>query len=631
VRNRGRHRPAVRQSSDTLQRASLDSRRTAPRNSDRGGGATAGREATVGKPAVRRAAVPGASLSDLDLNRFKGEYLPALVSIDTITQNDRSTQQQLRALRLIDASGIPTVTAVLMLGKSPQDWVPGATIAWRRVTGTSLTDPTADERVLTGPIPDQLRRIDEIMDSAIAVAVEMGTATHRRTAEYPLEALQQLVRNAVMHRTCDGTAAPSRVTWYADRVEILNPGGPFGAVTPATFGAAGLYRLSQPDAGGSAEGLRIRREVRPRPRDRASCLGSERQPAGRVRVPARGSAGMGPCRRQEAVMKTIAFFNNKGGAGKTSLLYHLANMLALRGRHVVAADFDPQAKLSAMFLQDGRIDALWSASGGATAYSAMRPLMGGTGDLLPMTPQIVADRLALIRGDLALSGIEDELSSQWPLCSDGKERAFRVTAAFDRMLRTVGAAQGADIGLIDVGPNLGAINRCALIAADAVVIPIGADLFSIRGLQNVGPKLREWRQHWSDRRKRAPSSLDFQLPAGEMRPLGYVISRYASYGRGAPKAFQRWLDRAPGIYAEAVLDQPPPDPAQALDLNRLAQLKDYRSLMPMAQEARKPMFLLKPADGAIGGHQAAVQECYRDFEALAAEIEGRLELEAAPA
>jgi chromosome partitioning protein len=189
-------------------------------------------------------------------------------------------------------------------------------------------------------------------------------------------------------------------------------------------------------------------------------------------------------------MKTIALFNNKGGVGKTSLLYHLAHMFALRGRRVVAADLDPQANLSGMFLQDDRIEALWSAGGAATVYSAMQPLIEGTGDLLPPTPQAVQDRLSLIPGDLTLSEIEDELSNQWPRCLSGEARAFRVTAAFDRMLRTVGAAQSADLGLIDVGPNLGAINRCALVSADYVIIPIGADLFSIRGLQNVGPKLK---------------------------------------------------------------------------------------------------------------------------------------------
>jgi chromosome partitioning protein len=323
-------------------------------------------------------------------------------------------------------------------------------------------------------------------------------------------------------------------------------------------------------------------------------------------------------------MKTIAFFNNKGGVGKTSLLYHLAWMFALRGRKVVAADLDPQANLSGMFLQDSRIEALWSAGGSATVYSAMQPLIEGTGDLLPVTPQIVAERLSLLPGDLSLSEIEDELSTVWPRCVVGEPRAFRVTAAFDRMLRGVGASQDADFGLIDVGPNLGAINRCALVSADFVIIPVSADLFSIRGLQNVGPKLRAWRREWQDRRGRAPGTLGFELPGGAMSPLGYVISRYSSYGSYAAKAFQRWLDRAPAAYAENILETTAPADAEAQDRHRLAQLKDYRSLMAFAQEARKPMFQLRPADGAIGGHQSAVLECYRDFEALSDTIEERI-------
>jgi cellulose biosynthesis protein BcsQ len=323
-------------------------------------------------------------------------------------------------------------------------------------------------------------------------------------------------------------------------------------------------------------------------------------------------------------MKTIAFFNNKGGVGKTSLLYHLANMFALRGLRVVAADLDPQANLTGMFLQDDRIESLWAAGGGATVYSAMQPLIEGTGDLLQVTPQVVADRLGLIPGDLMLSETEDELSAQWPRCLNGEARAFRVIAAFDRMLRGAGLAQHADLGLIDVGPNLGAINRCALVSADFVVIPIGADLFSIRGLQNVGPRLRSWRREWLDRRGRVPNGLNFELPMGEMRPLGYIISRYASYGRFAAKAYQRWVDRAPQIYAKDVIGLTSAASANVADEDRLAQLKDYRSLMPMAQEARKPMFLLKPSDGAIGGHQSAVRSCYEDFERLAEEVERRV-------
>ena len=116
------------------------------------------------------------------------------------------------------------------------------------------------------------------------------------------------------------------------------------------------------------------------------------------------------------------------------------------------------------------------------------------------------------------------------------------------------------------------------------------------------------------------------LPTGAMQPAGYVIARYASFGSSAAMAFQRWRDRAPAAYARSVLDLPDPPPDQPGEPHRLAQLKDYRSLMALAQEARKPMFLLRPADGAIGGHQAAVRDCYDDFSALAEAIERRIGL-----
>lgn len=190
--------------------------------------------------------VAGASLADLDLQRFRLEYLPALVSRDTIAQNQRSQEQQLRALRLIDAAGVPTATAILMLGITPQAWFPGATIAWRRVGGRNLTDATLDEKILAGPIPDQLRRIDEIMSAANAEAVVMGAAVHTRRARYPLAALQQLARNGVMHRNYEGTTAPCRITWYEDRIEFLSPGGPFGAVSAQSFGIPGVTDYRNP-------------------------------------------------------------------------------------------------------------------------------------------------------------------------------------------------------------------------------------------------------------------------------------------------------------------------------------------------------------------------------------------------
>ena len=102
-----------------------------------------------------------------------------------------------------------------------------------------------------------------------------------------------------------------------------------------------------------------------------------------------------------------------------------------------------------------------------------------------------------------------------------------------------------------------------------------------------------------------------------MEPLGYVVSRFSILSGGPVMAFQKWLDRAPATYRTAIENSGLPEGVDfENDNRRLARMKDYRSLMPMAQEARKPMFLLKPADGAIGGHQSAVSQCYKDFREL---------------
>jgi chromosome partitioning protein len=322
-------------------------------------------------------------------------------------------------------------------------------------------------------------------------------------------------------------------------------------------------------------------------------------------------------------MKTIVFFNNKGGVGKTSLVYHIGWMFAELGLNVVMADIDPQANLTSMSISEAQLEEIWNKSPRPTIYSTVAPLLvRGTGDIMDKTPcHKLSESLFLIIGDLALANVEDELSKRWPECLDAKEAAFRVTTAFDRAIRNAARRFNADVVLVDIGPNLGAINRCALIASDLVVVPMAPDLFSIQGLENMGPKLREWRDQWGERRAKAPKDMGFPLAPGQMEPIGYVVSRHSVLAGGAVKAFQRWLDKAPETYARCVLDQSPdPDITVETDTNRLAQLKDYRSLMPMAQERRKPIFKLKAGDGAIGGHQEAVADAYKDFEKLAKKI-----------
>lgn len=323
-------------------------------------------------------------------------------------------------------------------------------------------------------------------------------------------------------------------------------------------------------------------------------------------------------------MKTLALFNNKGGVGKTSLVYHLGFMFAEMGKRVVFADLDPQANLSAMCLTDDRLEAIWKLKPRPTIYGAIERLRRGLGDVERITPESVSGEIALVSGDLQLSELEDDLSQQWPKCLERDERAFRVTTALHRVVSDTGERFGADVALLDVGPNFGAINRAALIAADFVVVPVAPDLFSMQGLENVGPRLKTWREDWRDRYGRAPGGLDFNLPSGVMEPLGYVVSRHSVLAGGAVKAFQRWIDRMPAVYRKSFALPEAEGLSVISDQLCLAQLKDYRSLRPMAQEAKKPMFLLKPGDGAIGGHQGAVRDAYKDFRDLAEDVLGRM-------
>lgn len=313
----------------------------------------------------------------------------------------------------------------------------------------------------------------------------------------------------------------------------------------------------------------------------------------------------------------VTFFNNKGGVGKTSLVYHLAWMYAQLGVRVVAVDLDPQANLTAAFLDEEELERLWPDDGPATTvYGTVAPILRGVGDIGRTSMLQIDERLALAPGDLNLSRFEDELSSQWPGCLDGKERAFRVISAFRRLIDAGADRFSADLVLVDVGPNLGAINRAALVATDHVVVPLAPDLFSLQGLRNLGPTLREWRTGWVARVPHNPDP-QLRLPRGDMRPAGYVMQQHGVRLGRAVGAYQRWMQRIPSTYRAELLGLDGPAPGLDDDPNCLAQLKHYRSLVPMAQDARKPVFDLKPADGAFGGHQAAVQGARRDFARLA--------------
>jgi ATP-dependent DNA helicase RecG len=198
----------------------------------------------------------GTTNAELDLPRFQLEFLPAIIPADILIQNHRSLDQQLRTLRLVTNEGTPTNTGILFLAKSPLSWIPNAYVQFRRVEGERLTDRTIDVHEISGTLPDQIRQLDELLKLNVKRSVIIGDSLRQETLDYPIEALRQLMRNAVIHRTYEGTNAPVRITWYSDRVEIQSPGGPFGQVTIENFGN-GMTDYRNPTLAGLMVQLRV--------------------------------------------------------------------------------------------------------------------------------------------------------------------------------------------------------------------------------------------------------------------------------------------------------------------------------------------------------------------------------------
>lgn len=330
----------------------------------------------------------------------------------------------------------------------------------------------------------------------------------------------------------------------------------------------------------------------------------------------------------------VTFFNNKGGVGKTTLVYHVAWMLNELGKSVVTLDLDPQANLTASFVDDERVEQLWKGAGPErrSVYGALAPLFEGTGGIAEPYVEEIGASLNLVPGDLLLAGTEQELSQAWPASFGGGTssiRPFTVTTAFWTVAQRAAAQAEAEILLVDVGPNLGAINRAVMVASDHVVIPLAPDLYSLQGLQNLGPTLQGWRDDWQLIAERNPRP-EGESPGGEMRPRGYVILQHGTRVDRVVGAYDRWLRQVPGEYRRSVLGESADRPPLAADDEQcLGLIKHYHSLAPLAQEARKPIFLLRSADGAIGAHQHAVHEAYGHFEALTRRLLDVINLEVA--
>jgi ATP-dependent DNA helicase RecG len=185
----------------------------------------------------------GSTLDDLALDLYVVGYRATAIAPEIIEDNNRGLSDQLSSLRFYDVGrNCPTNAGILLFGKNPLHWLPGAYIQFIRFQGDSMGSEPVNEKELSGDLLTVLRELDLIIDIQVErQSVADTTLQERNVWDFPPIALRELLMNAVMHRDYASNAA-IRFYWFIDRVEIQSPGGLYGACLPENFPRQNDYR-----------------------------------------------------------------------------------------------------------------------------------------------------------------------------------------------------------------------------------------------------------------------------------------------------------------------------------------------------------------------------------------------------
>lgn len=324
-------------------------------------------------------------------------------------------------------------------------------------------------------------------------------------------------------------------------------------------------------------------------------------------------------------MKIISVFNNKGGVGKTTYIYHIAHLLERTGKKVLLVDLDSQCNLSSYCLSDTELERAWRPDRGNSIWNAIERVYSGLGDIRNRQPTRIRkphrdgvyENIYLVPGDVMLTSYEDRLGDTWSSARGGDPLALRVQSAIHRYILWAASSVDADVVLLDLGPNLGSLNRAVLASSDYFITPVSPDLFSIRGTENLGQKLCAWRIGWNQCNENG-SQLDIDLPHGRPMFIGYVKQQHniRDNSEGMTRGWGIFGDRL-----EAAIQQNIVQPLSVLNqvycwndgLYDLGRIPNLHSLVPYSQEAKKPIFDCTGRDGLTGAHISRARDSVDHF------------------
>lgn len=186
----------------------------------------------------------GTSIDDLDVSLIRKEFLPKAVAEDVLAEDKRDITDQLASLGLYDLRyNCPTNGAIVLFGKNPERHVHGAYIQYVRFKGNDRVGDILNEHKFSGNLCRVLPKIDAFVETSISQkrSIPVSVLREETVSKYPYWATRELLMNAIMHRDYEGNA-PIQFYEYDDRIEIQNPGGLYGKVSPDNFPNVSDYR-----------------------------------------------------------------------------------------------------------------------------------------------------------------------------------------------------------------------------------------------------------------------------------------------------------------------------------------------------------------------------------------------------
>lgn len=366
-------------------------------------------------------------------------------------------------------------------------------------------------------------------------------------------------------------------------------------------------------------------------------------------------------------MKILSVFNNKGGVGKTTLTFHLAQALSAMGKKVLVLDADPQCNLTIYSIPVEQIHKIWEEEDECldvgieefqrknppskfnklhkeprSLHYLLQPTIEGTGEYKKLPPPVeLGANLHIIPGRLSIHEYEEKISSRWSDAYRGDALAIRTITRIRSLAEEYAELYSYDFVVIDTSPSLGVFNKTIISTVDGFFVPAAPDMFSLYGIRNIGSSLKKWQEEFDIIFKLISSDKRKLFPKKFVQFLGYTIYNAKKYSKpndkwnlaqahlhyalSIPKIINNYIGKSLRINID--------DKTISEPIGDDAIMHSHNTFPTLAQHYRVPMWKIpslleieKEHQNTINGQKTEILATKRSYEKFAKELIERVKL-----